>query len=57
MCDKVGMFWEATEWVDYKRRVKPERANDLAFAQDGSDYSACLITRPQFYCNQFEVKP
>ena len=29
----------------------------LAFAEDAEAYDASLHTSPDFYCNQFEVKP
>lgn len=55
VCAAVKMFWDCTEWndIDDRRHFKPEYANNLAFAQDGSDYIARLLTRPKFHCNQF----
>lgn len=58
-CRKVKMFWDATQWSeDFDRReFTPECATDLAFAQDGSDYRAELITRAEFGCVQWEPDP
>ena len=59
-CKRVKMFWDCTEWEDIPdhwecRRVLTEEAKDeLAFVQDGSDYSAELITRPDFGCVQWK---
>ena len=56
-CSIVGMFWEQTEWNGEFKRVLLDKYKDRkAFAQDGSDYSASLITRSRFYCNQYEKK-
>lgn len=59
-CKKVKMFWDSTEWTDEEtedfstiRRIKKENENDKAFAQDGSDYIAYLLTLEKFGCNQF----
>lgn len=57
-CKKVVMFWDGTDWEekngDYSRnRTNPEQK---FFVQDGSDYSATLITTPDFGCNQAEQK-
>lgn len=51
-CEKAVMFWEATEWdSDYNARtLKDEYKDAKSFAQDGSDYSASLITMPDFGC-------
>lgn len=56
ICRAVSQYWDATKWADdYESRVlKPEYENKLAFAQDGSDYRADLITLPEFGCVQFE---
>lgn len=55
-CGRVLLFWDATEWREESdfRELKPENANDLAFVQDGSDYMASLLTRPEFGCIQHE---
>lgn len=50
-CTRIPEYWNATEWVsdEYQTRIatSPE---DLAFAQDGSDYHAMLLTRANFGC-------
>ena len=55
-CRRVKMYWDATEWnLDGDgRRLSADAATDLAFVQDASDYSAYLITLPQFGCVQHE---
>ena len=53
-CSQAIQFWNATEWGDeevgYQRILKPEYIDNLLFVQDASDYSARLITRPNFGC-------
>lgn len=51
-CTNVPMFWNATEWNDDGdgRTFTDKHADKLAFVQDGSDYSAVLITRGNFGC-------
>lgn len=51
-CLNVPMFWDSTKWSGdgLARELKPEFADRKAFAQDGSDYSAELITAPDFGC-------
>lgn len=57
LCSKMPMFWDTTEWSDnYERVMKPEFSGQLAFCQDGSDYSASLLTRAEFFCAHFEAK-
>jgi hypothetical protein len=54
-CKAVLQFWNATEWIDYdKRMLKTEHAGKLAFVQDGSDYYAELKTLQDFGCVQHE---
>ena len=57
-CEKLTMFWEATEWDDEGdgRRLRKGHENDKAFTQDGSDYMAHLLTRPDFGCVMHEEK-
>lgn len=59
-CKRVKMFWDSTEWkeIEYQdaRVLKAESINDKAFVQDGSDYHATLITRPDFGCVQYEAQ-
>lgn len=48
-CLKIPMFWNSTEWSkDGERREL--KSDSLAFAQDGSDYYAFLLTLPIFGC-------
>ena len=55
-CKKAVELWDATEWVKNEgdgyteRLVKPELADQMSFVQDGSDYSASLWTKPEFFC-------
>lgn len=62
VCTKVHQFWNATEWSndedaeDDTRIPKEKHKCDLAFVQDGSDYWALLLTKPEFGCVQFEEK-
>jgi hypothetical protein len=55
-CNKVPMFWDSTEWKevgeDYLRVLTDEE--NKAFVQDGSDYSAKLLTVADFGCVQHE---
>jgi len=61
-CLAVPMWENATKWNDASwgddslpdRVLKPEYAERLAFAQDGSSYYACLFTRAEFGCVQWE---
>lgn len=59
-CSRVKMFWDCTEW-DYDNELAPrkltkEARGNLAFVQDGSDYTASLITLDRFGCVQFKEK-
>lgn len=52
-CDKVPTWWDAWEW----RSDKDDSVyvgTSLAYAQDGSDYKAWLITLAEFGCVQWE---
>ena len=40
--------------IKFAHWLKPEYANDLAFARDGDQYVAELITLPDFGCVQHE---
>ncbi len=59
-CQRAHPFWERSEWKDdegggnYRRELLPSAADDKMFVQDGSDYRAHLITKPDFYCAHFE---
>lgn len=53
-CNKIPMFWDATDW-DRDSGKLIFTSDSLAFAQDGSDYSAYLLTKPNFYCNMWEA--
>ena len=54
-CNRIPMFWDSTAWADDGQSRK--FINDSkAFAQDGSDYNAYLLTKPDFYCNMWEGK-
>lgn len=51
-CRAVPMLWDMTEWRDDadERVFKAEAAQFTAFAQDGSDYKAYLLTKPEHGC-------
>lgn len=50
-CKAAPMFWDATDWdEECNRRLLPEYAETKAFVQDGSDYRAVLLTKPDFGC-------
>lgn len=53
-CKAAPMFWDSTQWCDSSngggRELRPEFANVKAFVQDASDYSAKLLTMPDFGC-------
>lgn len=59
-CQKIVMFWDATEWSedddDDGRRLKKGFEDAKAFAQDGSDYIAYLKTTADFGCVMFKGK-
>ena len=53
-CRAVPQYWNVTTWSKEGGRVVVERfKNALAFAQDGSDYKAELLTKAEFGCVQF----
>ena len=55
-CARVKMFWNETEWrKDGVDGLSFKDPSDLAFAQDGSDYRAELLTRPEFGCVMHEL--
>ena len=50
-CKAAPMFWDATDWDEECNRVLIQKyAGTKAFVQDGSDYSAKLLTKPDFGC-------
>lgn len=56
-CAAVMMFWDCTEWNDDGENVfKAGHENIKAFVQDGSDYRADLLTRPDFGCVSWVAK-
>ena len=56
-CNNIPMFWDATEWDEdgEGRKFLDQYKNTKAFAQDGSDYSAYLLTLPEFGCVSHEA--
>lgn len=58
LCTRAHAFWDRTKWSDdYDHRILlPEAAGDMMFCQDGSDYHAILLTKPQFFCAHHEPK-
>ena len=55
-CRAVVMVWDAGEWEEVGRILKPEYAHLKAFVTDGSDYWAALLTLPTFGCVQHEPR-
>jgi hypothetical protein len=58
-CTKAKPFWEVSTWTrggteDWERKLKAEFRDLKMFCQDGSDYRAYLLTKPDFYCAHFE---
>jgi len=55
-CMNIPMFWDATEWDEEGdgRKFIYQYKDNKAFAQDGSDYSAYLLTKPDFGCVSHE---
>lgn len=53
-CEKIPMYWEATDWDDNGKRIFKD--DSLAFVQDGSDYCAYLLTKENFGCAMYEPK-
>lgn len=52
-CHMVIMWWDASEWLEeppFTREISAKYANQRAFVQDASDYSASLYTRQDFGC-------
>jgi hypothetical protein len=50
-CEAVPMFWDVTEWdEDGDGRRFSAETSATAFAQDGSDYSARVYTKPEHGC-------
>lgn len=61
VCRRAHAFWDRSRWQDtddgdYRRVLLPEAANDMMFCQDGSDYVAVLLTKPEFFCAHHESK-
>lgn len=64
LCSKAQALWEVTgwneKWNEPGYNEEPERVllteyQDLKmFVQDGSDYRAILLTKPDFFCAHFE---
>lgn len=65
-CKKAPQFWDATEWVEQEeddydfdqitRELKEEHKNIKFFVNDASNYHAELITKENFYCNEYKQK-
>jgi hypothetical protein len=57
ICNNVPMYWDASEWDDDCNRVLIDKYKDTkAFAQDGSDYKAVLLTASDFGCVSHKEK-
>jgi hypothetical protein len=59
-CSKAAVLWNATDWQENEdgetvRVILPQFESQMLFAQDGSDYSASVITRHDFFCAHFEA--
>lgn len=57
-CNKAVMFWDATQWAEdgNERELNEANKGTLAFVQDASDFSADLLTKPEFGCVSHEPK-
>ena len=57
-CQATPMFWESTQWSKdgTRREFTAEHQQTTAFAQDGSDYSASLLTKPAHGCTMHAGK-
>lgn len=57
ICAKVLQIWDVVDDDDDsdQRRLKPEHAGLLAMVADGSQYTAELITMPDFGCAMHSV--
>jgi hypothetical protein len=54
-CKRMKMFWDCSDWSeDGNDRIFTD--DSLAFVQDGSDYYAELLTKPEFGCAMWEEK-
>lgn len=53
-CNYVLQFFECRGWNEQGEDVLT--SDRKAFAQDGSDYAASLMTMADFGCNQWEAK-
>jgi hypothetical protein len=56
VCARIPQYWDATMWAPdgESRTLLPEYEGVTAFTQDGSDYSADLLTLPDFGCTLHE---
>lgn len=59
-CEKTPQLWDVAEQYDSghwepRMRLLPQHAGVLAAAEDGSGYSARLVTMPDFGCVQHEA--
>ncbi len=58
-CGYVMMFWDATEWGGQEGLevvLNTDARDQKSFVQDGSDYTASLLTLGDFGCVKFEGK-
>lgn len=53
-CQRIKMFWDSTDW-DSEGNKRIFKDDSLAFVQDGSDYHAELLTKPDFCCIMWEA--
>jgi hypothetical protein len=55
-CKNIPMFWDATEWNGDGdgRKFLDQYKDTKAFAQDGSDYKAYMLTKSDFGCVSHE---
>lgn len=54
VCRRVKMFWDCSMWNEEGTRIFTD--DSLAFVQDGSDYHAELLSRPEFGCVMWEAQ-
>lgn len=56
-CNKIKLYYDCFNWNKDGALEKREGLEDVkAFAQDGSDYWAGLLTCSDFGCNMWEQK-
>lgn len=64
-CRRAMQIWDATDWEEdatdpegypVRTPASKEARDTMVFVADGSDYSASLLTRNDFFCAHFTAK-